>query len=74
LQRYIPSLQPKGQPLLTIPGQPPNLAQPIPGCAFRERCQTKTRDQCLVDRQPELIQVAPGHWVQNCPGCLGAME
>ncbi len=74
LQRSIPSLQPKGQPLLTIPGQPPNLAQPISGCAFRERCQTTTRDQCLVDRRPELIQVAPGHWVQNCPGCLGSME
>ena len=73
LQRSIPSLQPKGQDLLTIPGQPPNLARPLPGCSFRERCQTQTREQCLTDRRPELIQVGPGHWVQNCPGCLGAM-
>jgi oligopeptide transport system ATP-binding protein len=74
LQRSIPSLQPKGRELLTIPGQPPNLAQPLSGCAFRERCQTRTRTQCLVDRPPELFQVEPGHWVQNCPGCLGEME
>jgi oligopeptide transport system ATP-binding protein len=74
LQRSIPALQPKGRELPTIPGQPPNLAQPISGCAFRERCQTRTREQCLVDRPPGLIQLAPGHWVQNCPGCLGEMD
>ncbi|MBU6300794.1 MAG: ABC transporter ATP-binding protein [Verrucomicrobia bacterium] len=74
LQRSIPALQPKGRELPTIPGQPPNLAQPISGCAFRERCQTRTREQCLVDRPPALIQLAPGHWVQNCPGCLGEMD
>ncbi len=73
LQRSIPAMQPKGEDLYTIPGMPPNLASEIKGCAFAPRCRTQTRDQCLTDRQPELIEVEPGHWVQNCPGCLGPL-
>tara|TARA_R110002096_G_scaffold203718_9_gene389060 strand:- start:5623 stop:6609 length:987 start_codon:yes stop_codon:yes gene_type:complete len=74
LQRSIPAIQPKGEDLYTIPGMPPNLTKEITGCAFAPRCRTKTRDQCLTDRKPELIECEPGHWVQNCPGCLGPME
>ncbi|MEQ1843895.1 MAG: ABC transporter ATP-binding protein, partial [Verrucomicrobiales bacterium] len=73
LQRSIPSLQPKGKDLYTIPGMPPNLSRPIRGCAFRERCETTTKDQCLTDWKPRLVEVGPGHWVQDCPGCLGPM-
>lgn len=73
LQRSIPALQPKGQDLYTIPGMPPNLTREIRGCAFAPRCETETRSQCLTDGRPVLTELDPGHWVQNCPGCLGPM-
>lgn len=73
LQRSIPATQVKGQDLYTIPGSPPNLGRPIPGCAFHPRCETATRDLCLKDRPPPLVEKRPGHWVQDCPGCLGPL-
>ena len=73
LQRSIPALQSKGKDLYTIPGMPPDMSSEIPGCAFAPRCETKTRDQCLEDKRPELVEIEPNHWVQNCPGCLGPM-
>jgi oligopeptide transport system ATP-binding protein len=39
LQKSIPALQPKGAELFTIPGMPPDLSQPIAGCAFAPRCE-----------------------------------
>lgn len=71
LQASIPALQTKGEELYTIPGRPPDLRREITGCAFAPRCETETRDQCLTDRRPELVEISPGHWVQDCPGCLG---
>ncbi len=71
LQASIPALQTKGEELYTIPGRPPDLRREIVGCAFAPRCETETRDQCLTDRRPDLIEITPGHWVQDCPGCLG---
>ncbi len=38
LQRSIPSLQPKGSELYTIPGMPPDLSKPASGCPFAPRC------------------------------------
>lgn len=73
LQRSIPALQEKGKDLYTIPGMPPDVSKEIPGCAFAPRCETQTKDQCLKDRRPELVEVKPKHWVQDCPGCLGPM-
>lgn len=69
LMRSIPALQPKGGTLYTIPGTPPDLAKLGPGCAFRVR-NAETGHLCLTDRDPEIIEIAPGHRVQNCPGCL----
>ncbi|MCB1236443.1 MAG: ABC transporter ATP-binding protein [Verrucomicrobiae bacterium] len=74
LQASIPALQEKGRELYTIPGRPPDLSREISGCAFAPRCGTETRERCLTDRRPELIEVSPGHWVQDCPGCLGPMR
>src|SRR5208283_722290 len=34
LQRSIPAIQPKGSELHTIPGLPPDLSKPVPGCPF----------------------------------------
>ena len=69
LMRSIPALQTKGSTLYTIPGMPPDLAKLGPGCAFRVR-NAEHGHLCLTDREPDLIEAAPGHWVQNCPGCM----
>ncbi len=74
LQRSIPALQDRGEVLYTIPGLPPDLSVEIRGCAFAPRCETETRDQCLKDCRPKLVEVKAGHWVQDCPGCLGPMQ
>ncbi len=38
LQQSIPALHEKGKPLFSIPGMPPNLVTPPPGCPFNPRC------------------------------------
>jgi len=59
LQRSIPALQPKGAELYTIPGMPPDVSKPLPGCAFAERCEFAT-DRC--QREPAVLTAcAPGH-------------
>jgi oligopeptide/dipeptide ABC transporter ATP-binding protein len=40
------------EPLFAIPGQPPNLARPPPGCAFHPRCPA-TMPQCITQEPPE---------------------
>jgi oligopeptide transport system ATP-binding protein len=59
LQRSIPSLQPKGGELFTIPGSPPDLARTIVGCAFAPRCPEAV-DRCHRE-DPALLPVAAGH-------------
>ncbi|MBS0662275.1 MAG: ABC transporter ATP-binding protein [Verrucomicrobia bacterium] len=59
LQRSIPSLQAKGAALFTIPGLPPDLSQPIQGCAFAPRCEHASA-MCLAGT-PALAESEPGH-------------
>jgi oligopeptide transport system ATP-binding protein len=59
LQRSIPSMQPKGGELYTIPGLPPDLSKPLPGCAFATRCEHAT-DLCQRE-SPRLMPLKPGH-------------
>ncbi len=66
----IPTPAAKGHKLQTIPGLPPTLRAPVCGCTFRERNRTGHPELCLTDRIPELIEIAPAHFVRNCPGCL----
>ncbi|WEH37115.1 ABC transporter ATP-binding protein [Streptomyces sp. AM 4-1-1] len=53
-------------PLRTIPGSPPSLITPAPGCSFAPRCaRTATatdgdRTRCR-DERPEFGPVVPGH-------------
>jgi len=59
LQRSIPAMQPKGGELYTIPGLPPDLSKPLPGCAFADRCEHAT---AVCRREtPQLQPVQPGH-------------
>ncbi len=60
LQRSIPALQPKGADLHTIPGMPPDLSKPLPGCPFAPRCEFVRADVCHAP--VHLTEVAPGHW------------
>ncbi|NWK57110.1 ABC transporter ATP-binding protein [Verrucomicrobiaceae bacterium N1E253] len=71
LMKSIPSTHAKGEALYTIPGTPPDLAHPPAGCAFRERNTLGEAKHCLTETPPELQEIHPGHFAQNCPGCLG---
>jgi oligopeptide transport system ATP-binding protein len=59
LQRSIPSTQARGGELYSIPGLPPDLSKPIPGCAFAPRCE-HVADRCRASR-PELATVDTNH-------------
>jgi oligopeptide/dipeptide ABC transporter ATP-binding protein len=45
--------------LQTIPGQPPDMAHPPPGCCFAPRC-VLAEARCS-QRAPDLIEVSDGH-------------
>ncbi len=70
LLRSIPAAQPKGQPLITIPGLPPDLTHPPEGCAFKPRNLLGNPELCVTDRPPQLAEIEPDHYAQDCPGCL----
>jgi oligopeptide/dipeptide ABC transporter ATP-binding protein len=52
----IPSASRRGRPLQVIPGQVPDLAQPLAGCRFKERCGYRIA-QC--DEAPALAEISP---------------
>ena len=49
----------RGARLQAIPGAPPDLSRPFPGCAFAPRCR-EVRDACRASL-PREVAVAPGH-------------
>ncbi|MFN8895859.1 MAG: ABC transporter ATP-binding protein [Betaproteobacteria bacterium] len=51
--------QAKGQRLVTIPGEPPDLSRLPPGCAFAVRCRL-AQDACRA-QQPPAVELAEGH-------------
>jgi oligopeptide/dipeptide ABC transporter ATP-binding protein len=51
------------EPLYAIPGQPPNLAQLPPGCAFHPRCPD-AMPQCTIEAPPETRFGAD--WTARC--------
>lgn len=60
LLRSVPQPeQARGEPLYSIPGNPPSGLQKIEGCPFRERCEFRF-DACSV--KPALVEGEPGHW------------
>jgi peptide/nickel transport system ATP-binding protein len=59
LLRSVPKLDQQQDELGSIPGDPPNLIKPPPGCKFHPRCPFAT-DKCKVD-EPPLVEYAPGH-------------
>ncbi|MFO1447682.1 MAG: ABC transporter ATP-binding protein [Opitutaceae bacterium] len=63
LQQSIPSLQQKGTQLFTIPGMPPDLSKPLPGCPFAPRCLSAI--QACREKPIELAPCGNGH-EQSC--------
>jgi oligopeptide transport system ATP-binding protein len=59
LQRSIPSMQAKGVELFTIPGMPPDVSKPLPGCSFAPRCDFAVERCTQID--PPLAPWKPGH-------------
>ncbi len=52
----------RGEKRLTwIPGQPPDLISPPPGCRFHPRCP-ECMDRCRRE-EPPMIEIEPGHYV-----------
>ena len=70
LLKAIPATHQKGELLYTIPGLPPDLSHPEPGCSFRPRNRMGNSDLCLTGKSPPLEEIRPAHFAQNCPGCL----
>ena len=57
----IPRLRGELRDLTWIPGFPPDLANPPPGCRFMPRCP-KAFNKC--SEKPPLVEVEPGHYVK----------
>jgi oligopeptide transport system ATP-binding protein len=68
LQRSIPALQGRNAELYTIPGMPPDLSKPPPGCPFAPRCEY-VLEKC-VQTPVQLLEVAPHH----AHACLRAQQ
>jgi peptide/nickel transport system ATP-binding protein len=60
LMSSFPSIIGEKTPLVTIPGEPPDLLAPPPGCRFHPRCPFAT-EICRTD-VPEFKEHVSGHW------------
>ena len=69
LLRSMPTLDSKPKsPLPVIPGMVASLGEHVHGCRF---CQRMGIPASELRERPALIEITPGHWVENCPRCLG---
>jgi peptide/nickel transport system ATP-binding protein len=60
LMNSFPSISGEKKQLQGIPGTPPDLVMPPPGCRFAPRC-THVMSEC-TRVYPPLREVSPGHW------------
>jgi len=51
----------KGLVVRGIPGRPPDMSNPPPGCPFNLRCEYVTN--LCKQRMPDYREVEPGHWI-----------
>ncbi|MGH9118923.1 MAG: ABC transporter ATP-binding protein [Acidimicrobiales bacterium] len=62
LLKSIPKVEePSHTRLEIIPGRPPDLAQPPPGCRFAPRCPY-VQERCRTEMPPLIEAEEPGHW------------
>jgi oligopeptide transport system ATP-binding protein len=72
LLNSIPSQQKPGERLRAIPGNPPDLTKLTGGCSFSARQSPERRAKCLTSR-PAWVELSPGHFAQQCPGCVDGL-
>ncbi|MBK1792504.1 ABC transporter ATP-binding protein [Persicirhabdus sediminis] len=64
----IPRLDtPRKSVLKTIPGNVASIDEFVPGCRF---CQRMERTGETLTNRADFIEIAPRHWVENCPLCV----
>jgi len=61
LKNAFPSIHALDRQLISIPGSPPNLVEPLPGCVFASRCPFAIPD-CSMSTPPDM-EISPGHFV-----------
>ncbi len=59
LMASMPAMHHEGEELYTIPGLPPDMTRPLPGCAFATRC-AHAEEACHTTA-PALQEYAPDH-------------
>jgi oligopeptide/dipeptide ABC transporter ATP-binding protein len=60
LKNAFPTLSGELRGLVSIPGAPPDLAEPPSGCRFHPRCPFATQ-RCITE-EPPLLKVGPQHF------------
>ncbi len=68
LMACVPNIELDQEDLPAMPGSPPDLVEPSPGCRFAQRCP-RVQDRCRVET-PTLETVEAGHSV----ACWRAIE
>ena len=61
LIKSIPSIIGSVEEMRPIPGSPPDLVNPPPGCRFHPRCSEKL--PVCSEKEPPVVEVKPGHMV-----------
>lgn len=62
LKNAFPNILLEQKELISIPGYPPDLLNPPPGCLFYERCPFGN-EKCEKEKPPR-IDISEDHWVQ----------
>jgi len=60
LMSAFPSIKGDRKRLRAIPGNPPDLSDPPPGCRFHPRC--RFAQEICREKDPPMIEVASGHF------------
>ena len=62
-----PSVDPENKSnAIELKGEIPSALNPPSGCVFRTRCPNPTHDCQNGNSEMGLIEVEPGHWVDQC--------
>jgi peptide/nickel transport system ATP-binding protein len=72
LIKSFPNIHEKREMVSSIKGDPPNLLDLPPGCAFCPRCGER-EDACQVEH-PRLVEVGPGHLVRCFHAAGGSFD
>ena len=66
LLKALPDINNLDAPLQAIPGSIPSPLERPSGCVFRTRCPDPTHECKEGHIEMGLIEVSPGHWVDQC--------